>query len=334
MSGFFLRLAIASALAAVPAVQATEWVRGGVGGKEPVWGVRGGLQFAIPPASRGPRGLVRVLYPTLPGGGYDLVNFIAIEPIVRGKRGFSELEQSGLDGVAGKRLWVEADQMAGSLSPVAGGVESLQVVVHVEPFENGAHVRLMIEQRGDRPDEIAMTLHVEADSAAMEYGILTATMGNKARTRLLWLKDEVVSSLRLYPDYRGPDFAPHTVYPARKLAVTKDGDLLAAITSDEQRPADTRPFPGTNRWYYGGLPVTQFWKMPKGTWRDDAHAVVNARYTYWRTEQPIPGGIAFENFELREGFYPGQRFIFGVTRKTPAELGLRPITTTAPAEER
>jgi len=51
-------------------------------------------------------------------------------------------------------------------------------------------------------------------------------------------------------------------------------------------------------------------------------ATVNARYTYWQTRQPIPGGVAFENFELREGFHEGQRFVFGVTKKTPAELGL------------
>jgi len=38
-------------------------------------------------------------------------------------------------------------------------------------------------------------------------------MGNKARARLLWLKDEVTSSLKLYPEYAADGFAPHTVYP-------------------------------------------------------------------------------------------------------------------------
>ncbi len=32
-----------------------------------------------------------ILYPTLPGGWYDLVNFIAVEPIVAGRRGLSAL---------------------------------------------------------------------------------------------------------------------------------------------------------------------------------------------------------------------------------------------------
>jgi hypothetical protein len=61
-----------------------------------------------------------------------------------------------------------------------------------------------------------------------------------------------------------------------------------------------------------------------GTWRAELQAVVNARYTYWQSRQPIPGGVAFENFELREPFYPGQRFVFGITRQTPKELGIPP----------
>src|ERR1035437_4109218 len=73
---------------------------------QPMWGIEGGLVWRIPP-DRSPRGLFRVFYPVLPDGRLDLVNFIAIEPIVRGARGSSELEPSKLDGVPGKRLWTE-----------------------------------------------------------------------------------------------------------------------------------------------------------------------------------------------------------------------------------
>ncbi|MBI4579682.1 MAG: hypothetical protein HY718_08275 [Planctomycetes bacterium] len=327
MTRSWLWTVIVHVLLAVPDAVAVDWVRGGTDGRQPVWGIRGGVQFAIPPASYGPRGLVRILYPTLPNGKYDLINFIAVEPIVRGRRAFSELEPSRLDATAGKRMWVDASEVRGKLSRASDAIEQLQVVIHVEPFDNGAHVRLIVEQRSDRPDEIALTVTPEPDSSPMEYCILTATMGNRARTRLFWLKDEVVSSLTLYPDYRGTDFAPHAVYPLPRLTVTEAGDLVVAITTDEHHPADTRPFPGTDRWYYGGFPVTQFWKMAGRTWRDDVHVAVNARYTYWRNDRPIPGGIAFENFELRERFRPGQQFIFGVSRSTPAELGLRPTAS-------
>jgi hypothetical protein len=32
--------------------------------------------------------------------------------------------------------------------------------------------------------------------------------------------------------------------------------------------------------------------------------------------------VSFEDFEPRECFYNGQEFIFGITRKTPAQLGI------------
>jgi hypothetical protein len=201
-------------------------------------------------------------------------------------------------------------------------MEQLEVTLLVEKFDNGAHVRLTLTQRSDAPDEIQLTVHAESDSARMDYCILTATMGNMARTRQLWLKDEVVSSLKLYPDYKASGFAPHTSFALDRLFRTPTGDVLVAITTDEANPAASRPFPTSDHWYYGGGKVTQFWRKPAGAFRDDLHAVVNARFTYWQSEQPIPGGIAFENFELRERFYEGQHFVFGITRRTPRELGL------------
>ena len=161
------------------------------------------------------------------------------------------------------------------------------------------------------------------DSAPIEYCILTATMGNKARTRLLWLKNEVVSSLELYPDYQGPDFTPHRLFALERLQRTAEGDLLAALTTDESNPTAVEPFPGRRHWRYAGVPVTQYWKKPAGTAGQDLRVAVNGRYTYWMSRQPIPGGIAFENFEMQERFEQGQRFIFGVTRKAPQDLGFR-----------
>src|ERR1051325_3912793 len=87
------------------AASGADWVRFGLNTNQPVWGIRGGLIWALPPAGfRGgePRGLIRLGYPVLAGEGYDLINFIAIEPIVHGRRGFSELERSVLDGCPGK----------------------------------------------------------------------------------------------------------------------------------------------------------------------------------------------------------------------------------------
>jgi len=146
-------------------------------------------------------------------------------------------------------------------------------------------------------------------------------MGNKARIRQLWLRDEVVSSLKLYPDYRGTGFTPHTVFPLVRLYRTAAGDVLVAVTSNETHPEKIYPFPGSKLWYYGGVGVTQYWRKPPGTFQEDLRTAVNARYTYWQSQQPIPGGVAFENFELRERFQQGQTLIFGITRKTPQHLG-------------
>ena len=311
-----------------------DWVRAGLNTNLPIWGIRGGLLWGLPPTTGlppdGPRGLIRLRYPVLTNGGCDLLNFIAIEPVVRGRKGFSELESSKLDTMSGKRLWtLNADASSstptnlhpGQLARLNSGVETLTVRVGVERFENGAHVVLTLLQRSDAPDELELAIHAEPDSAPLDYCILTATMGNKARTRLLWLKDSSVSSLTLYPNYREPDFAPHHFFALDRLHRTASGDVLAAISTDEINPSAVDPLPAPRHWRYRGLPVTQYWRKPAGTWRDDLQVAVNGRFTYWMSRHPIPGGIAFENFELRERFHAGQRSVFGITRRTPGELG-------------
>ena len=89
-------------VAASPVAAGQDWIRPGMNTNQPVWGIRGGLLWAVAPAGfrpGEPRGLIRLGYPVLPEKRYDLINFIAIEPIVGGHRGFSELEHSQLDGV-------------------------------------------------------------------------------------------------------------------------------------------------------------------------------------------------------------------------------------------
>ncbi len=305
-----------SAASAREARGGTEWVRPAGSAEGAKWGIRGALVWGLPSGRRpsdGPRGLIRLWYPTLPGGREDLINFIAIEPIVAGKRGFSELERSELDGAQGLRLAAE---------DVVSDSETLSVLVRVERFHNGAHVALRVTQRAEAPDELEFEIRAEPDSAPMEACILTATMGNKARARELWLADRVVTSLELYPGYKEDGFAPHAVFRLERLRRTEAGDVIVAITTDEKDPAAVDPYPERPHWRYGGFPVTQYWKKRAGTWRDDLCAAVNARFTYWLSRHPIPGGLAFENFEMRERFYEGQKFVFGITRKTPAELGL------------
>ncbi len=186
--------------------------------------------------------------------------------MVSGRKGYSELEPSQLDDLPGKGLRAvrHEDSVAeaallppGHLTASANGVESLTVTVCVEPFLNGAHVTLTITQRSDAPDEIQWEIRTEPDSAPIEYCILTATMGNKARARHLWLRNERASSLELYPDYRGPDFTPHRIFPLDRLFQSPMGDILAAITTNEADPSAAPPPSGAPHWRYDGMPVTQ-----------------------------------------------------------------------------
>jgi hypothetical protein len=52
----------------------------------------------------------------------------------------------------------------------------------------------------------------------------------------------------------------------------------------------------------------------------DLKVRVNGRRLYWATHNPIPGGIAYENFDLVQPYCEGQTFIFGLTRLTPKEV--------------
>jgi hypothetical protein len=310
---------------------AADWVRAGSNGHQPVWGLRGGLQFAIHPGGftwgeGGPRGLIRIGYPALPKGEYDLINFIAIEPVVGKTRGLSELEKSSVDGKQGKLFRagvLNSDKSTlpdpGSIVDLPCEVEELAVPLSIEKFANGAHVRLLLSQRSDKPDELKLTIQAEPDSAPMASCILTATMGNKARTRLLWLKDGSISSLRIFGDYRDSHFTRHAFFPLDRLPRGPEGDVIVAISTDEDNPADSNA--GLSRgWQYRGEKVTQYWRKPAEDLHNSLRCAVNARFKYWMSQTPIPGGLAYENFELIESFRDGQAFIFGVTRRSPVDL--------------
>lgn len=308
-----------------------EWVRAGVNTNTALWGIQGGLQFALHPAGfsggeGGPRGLIRIGYPTLTNGGYDLVNFIAVEPIVRGQKGFSELEKSAFDSKPGKVFRAGRDTKpeealdAGRLKQLDSGVEELSLDITVEKFENGARVWLRLSQRSDEPNEVRFTVHAEEDSAPIESCILTATMGNKARARLLFLNDGAVSSLQLYPDYRDIHFADHRIFGVERMVRTRNGDAVVWIENDEENPGMEQPFGRQHFWDYRGRKVAQYWRKPAVEVSADLRCAVNARFTYWGGRRPIPGGVSFENFELREPFRSGQGYVFGISTNRPGNV--------------
>ncbi|MGI8770046.1 MAG: hypothetical protein ACR2JE_01280 [Acidobacteriaceae bacterium] len=285
---------------------------------------------------RGPRGLIRVGVISPQTGKPELLNYIAIEPVVLGpgsrssRMAFSELEPSRMDpGERGKRLWVDlgttnsAEDLPGAIRTLPSrpaAIERLTVQIDVERFTaNGAHVYLLASIDSDRPDELQLAVYEYSDSPPLEELTVTATMGNYERLRSLWLKDRVVDSRQLYASYDGDAFTEHENYPSGEMLRTADGDAIALCTSNESSPSSV---PGTpsGHWHYPLPKLTQYWRVRAHDIEPDLRVRVNGRRIYWASHDPVPGGVAFENFELRQRYEPGQVFIFGATGKEPGQF--------------
>ena len=170
----------------------------GDGPRESRWGHPDGLQVGLHPLP-GPRGLLRVYTPYLGHPRDRLLNFVAVEPVPAGaaERGYSELERSRLDDANGLRFWsmddptdaTPRDELAPSRGAVSvvDGVEHLLVHIGVERFANGADVRLTATFRADRPHEVALAAWTHPGSVELDACILSATMGNWSRLRILRL---------------------------------------------------------------------------------------------------------------------------------------------------
>ncbi len=298
---------------------------------EPTWGIKGGIAIGLWP-NPGPRGLIRVYTPYLGQPRLKVMNFIAVEPVVGRVRGLSELEKSSIDlGVKGKAMWSvdvheENPRSRDPWRPARGVVRTedghkvLAVFIVVEPFDNGARPAVEVRLRSDRPHEVCLRVFAAAGGKPMRSCILTATMGNYARLRRLYLKDRVEESRRVYDPFKPviAGFAAHRQWGISEMLV-RDRQALVAATPDEPDPAsadydaDVAP-----NWHYRGVRATQYWRAPA---RPGLVVRVNGRRTYWASQAAIPGGVAYENFELEAPFEPGQEFCFGIAPGTPASLG-------------
>ena len=258
-----------------------------------VWGSPGGLAVGIAPTP-GPLGLLRIYAPYLSQPYPRMVNFIAIEPVVGGRRGFSELES--------RTMVAEKCQVRG---------KTLSVRFSVETLANGAKPIIEVVFHADRPHEVALRCFAAPGSAPMERCILTATMGNYGRLRKLSLKDRVVEAKALWPTL-APDrlgFEPHRSFAAQEL-VTKGKDVVLAAETDEADLCAATYAPRTyHGWFYEGKPARHVWRTKNVA---GLVARVNARRTYWMSDAAIPGGLAFENIELDAPFVSGQEFIFAI----------------------
>jgi len=314
-----------------PVVKNGNWIQPAQGKRaQPVWGHVNGIRVGIAPMP-GPRGLLRIYAPYLGHKEGKMINFIAFEPIRAGKteRGFSELEMSKLDNVRGKRFWSANDSVcSGALPEIypASGVvrkinseETLTVFIFSELFDNGARVYARLRFYEYRPFEVELTTNVCEDSKELDSFILTATMGNFARLRTLYLADSTKTSLELWPGYRDVHFTLHDSTSVDEMIKDKSGGVYFIAAPDEENPQIANYSPDTREhWKYYGETATQYWYCP----RPDSQlmGLVNGRYTYWASKSPIPEGISFENFELKTPLKNGEKLIFGISPLQPSEF--------------
>jgi hypothetical protein len=335
----------------------SQWIQPNAPGDPLIWGRRDGILFGLPSPGglRGPRGLIRVGVISPTTGKPELLNFVAVEPVVLGpgsrssRMAFSELEPSRLDldehgvGEHGKRLWVDLSSYdksgipAGTLQTFPGerndpAIQRLSVQIDVERFSaNNAHVHLIASIDSDHPDELKLSVFADNDSPPIEELALTATMGNFERLRRLWLHHCVVDSREVMGAYTGDAFDDPPNYPLRDMLRTGDGDAIVFATTNEENPSS---FPGTpsGHWHYPLPTLTQYWRIKAHEIQPDLRVRVNGRRVYWASHDPVPGGIAYENFDVRQRYIPGQTFIFGITPKAPSQFtstvpGIAPLPT-------
>jgi hypothetical protein len=333
----FLALAPPAAIAqnTTPAQEqanSSPWIQPHAPSDPLIWGRKDGIIFGLPSPGGllGPRGLIRVGIVSPTTGKPELLNYIAIEPVVLGpgtrssRMAFSELEPSRLDpGQHGKRLWVDLSSYdksrvpTGTLQQFPGksSIERLSVQIDIERFSaNNAHVHLVASIDSDHPDELRLSVYQDADSPAIEELSVTATMGNYERLRRLWLHRCVADSRELMGNYTGDAFDDPPNYPLPDMLRTGDGDAIVFATSNEANPSST-PAPG--HWHYPLPKLTQYWRVPAHDIQPDLRVRVNGRRVYWASHNPVPGGIAYENFDVRQRYVPGQTFIFGITPQDP-----------------
>lgn len=329
------------------------WIRPENERSAPVWGIHNGIVVGLWPASLeqagqnkqgGPRGLLRIGYEFK--GTVYLINFIAIEPVVNGDMEFSEVSSSGVDGKLGKLTWASGSSKKNSFSPYANTrglishpdrlhpeIEQLSLYVLMEQFKDGAVPYLKLTIRSDKPGELGLQIFNYNNSALMERCALTATMGNYSRLRLLYLKDKIVDSRQLFGGYNDIEFDEKEPYPNRLMLKTKNGDPIVVAESNEtfdELAAWPQTPPYLARWAWRYRPfykLTQYWRVDSAGYDPSLAVRVNGRAKYWSGGSPekqnyidVPGGPAFENFELREKYHSGQRFYFGMSLKPAKEL--------------
>ena len=303
----------------------------GIAKDMPIWGMRDGLRISIV-KTRGPQGLIRLHAPYLSIPDTRVINFISIEPSVRGpegggaeERGQSEMEPSrfrkGEQGLSFFASNTKKSYKSEGLPPtgvLSKDGQRLHIFIHTEPLKNGARPVVEIIFHKQFPKTIELRTYAAAKSKQMEFCTLSATMGNLTILRRLRVEVGVAHAEKMWASEE-PD--PMRFYTWRHWTYDQcmklpDGRPYAYAFSNFTDAAKIPYGPKLRGkyWHYTGTMTGQFWC---GEADPETTIGVNARDRYWKSLQPIPGGPSFENYEMRAPYKSGRRFWFGIIEASP-----------------
>lgn len=276
-----------------------------------VWGIANGIAFGVQKNSKPPQmdnapggtwapGLIYVMFTDETGKTY-FFNYL----------GFSILGKNGLDQS-------EAEKIV--FTPVSTKAEGdiLTVVFETSNFDKNKiplNVALKIDKNKPREIEIS-TSNPMQDSKPVIYIHVSATAGNLGRIRDLYLRDEVVNSKDLYAGEQPGNgcFYAIKLFDLDRLKADSSGIIVYAGNDESgwvgEWGSDVAP-------YYNKPKFYQYWRKYSGSYKPDLIVTVNGRDHYFSgfinpcNGKEVSGGVAYENFDMLEKYYDGQKFWFG-----------------------
>lgn len=327
--------------------KADVWIYPENDNSNPIWGIKNGIIFGIDvtemdykPATLWAKGLLRIGWADEDGKSH-FFNYIGLSIFKDGRKmDFSEIERinfhpDNIDYAATLQdllseypensievqdlLSLESNPPT-LLSQVTTFEDNrMSVLLRLTTFRvSQAKIYLIIVIDQDKPREIQISIYnQEENTNPLDYVILSATYGNLARLRELYLKSQTVNANSLFQGQEQGSwcFYPIMSFGLNDLLTDDQGTITVYAGNDEE--GDWIADLGNGAPYYNGPKFYQYWRKYPDTYREDLQVRVNGREKYFAGflnpcgSKNITGGISFENFEMIEEYYLGQTFWFG-----------------------
>ncbi|MDH5770051.1 MAG: hypothetical protein OEZ25_02015 [Candidatus Bathyarchaeota archaeon] len=324
-----------------------DWIYPKSDDANPIWGIKNGIVFGTEstemdnkPAGVWAKGLLRIGWADEEGKSH-FFNYIGLSLIRNGKQvDASEIERitfhpdsltyaSGLD-VLLSEYFEDSTEVQDYLSLEKNPAASLSQVTNIEDDEmsvlfrlstfqfSKAKIYLIIVVDKSVPREIKISVYnQEEETNPLDFIIVSATYGNLARLRDLYLRYRIVNARELFEGYElgAWCFYPRVSFDLDELMINEENAVTVYAGNDEE--GDWVADLGNEAPYYDGPRFFQYWRKYAGSYGEDFQVSVNGREKYFGGffnpcgHINISGGVSYENFEMVEEYYHGQTFWFG-----------------------